>query len=515
MRGLSRTLKSMAVAAAAFAAVLLPTTDPVSAQEDRDTLIVGTMWESLPLSMKARRSRFFNESEILDTLVKLDYGMQLVPGLALSWDRPSPEVWRFKLREGVTFHDGTPFDAQAAKHSLERVIDLLPYAENLLNIESMTALGPHELEIVTAEPFAALPNQLTDAITGIYAPSSFDESGAFVRPVGTGPWRFVEYIKQDRTIVERFDGYWGELPALERIIYRDIPDHNSRSLALETGEIDMATNPPPADVARLRDHSDFEVHPEPAAGLYYGFFNLDSESPSSDRGVRLAINHLIDRDLLIAGALDGVGRPAWQFFSPDEAFVPGGVDPYSFDPDRAAALLREAGYETSNGTWQKDGEPLELRIVSYSSRTEMPLIAEALSALLGQVGIQSRIDLFTWQGMLDAVRGGEYDLSLVFWTPEMTGHPDLHLKSQFHSQADLNLQGWVNPRFDALVDLGRTLDPGAERDATYHEALSLLQTDAPILPLVRKVFVVAAKGEVDGYRVHPSGFFFDFKNVSK
>lgn len=504
----------LAVAAVAAAAIALPTA--VDAQADpRDTLVVGTMWESLPLSMKPRRSRFFNESEILDTLIKLDYEMNLVPGLATSWTRPSPTVWRFQLREGVKFHDGTMLDAAAATNSLERVIALLPYAADLLNIERIGAIGQLELEIETSEPFAALPNQLTDAITVIYAPSSFDDAGEFVKPIGTGPWRFVDYVKQNRTVVECFDDYWGETPTLERVIYRYIPDHNSRSLALETGEIDFATNLPPADVARLREDSNFKVYADPTAGLYYGAFNTAGDTPLTDVRVRQALNYLVDRDVLVQGALDGVGKPAYEFFAPQFPWVPKGIEPYRVDEAKAAALLEEAGYSKEDGQWQRDDKPLTLRILSYSSRTEMTVITEALSALLSKAGIASDVQLFTWEGMLDLVRRGEYDISVVFWTPEMIGHPDLHLKSQFHSRAEMNYQDWDNPRFDALVDKGRTLDSGKNWDETYREALQILQSDAPILPLVHKVFIVASSDDVQGYRIHPSAFFFDFKSVSK
>ncbi|UOM35070.1 ABC transporter substrate-binding protein [Acuticoccus sp. I52.16.1] len=491
---------------------------PAHAQEatgDGETLVVGTMWESLPLAMAPRRSRFFNESEILDTLVKLDYDMNLVPGLATAWEHVSPTVWRFTLREGVVFHDGTALDAAAVKASLEHVVALLPYAADLLNIERMEAIDPLTLEIETTEPFAALPNQLTDAITVIYAASSFDADGKFVKPVGTGPWVFVDYVKQDRTVVERFDDYWGEPPALERIVYRYIPDHNARTLALETGEIDFATNLPPAEAVRLRQEAEFEVFAEPTSGLFYGAFNTAGDTPLADRRVRLALNALVDREILVKGALDGIGEPAWQFFGPQFAWVPDGVTPYEVDREAAAALLEEAGYRKEDGRWMKDGEPLTLRILSYTSRTEMASITEALAALLAREGIGSEMQLFTWEGMLDLVRKGEYDISVVFWTPEMTGHPDLHLKSQFHSAAEMNYQGWANGRFDALVDEGRTLDPGPAWDDTYREALQILQDDAPIIPLVHNVYLVATSDDVTGYRVHPSGFFFDFKNVAK
>ncbi|GAB5377282.1 MAG: ABC transporter substrate-binding protein [Acuticoccus sp.] len=492
-------------------ALLLPAGPTLAA--DNDTLVVGTMWESLPLSMKPRRSRFFNESEILDTLVKLDYDMNLVPGLATGWERLSPTTWQFTLREGVTFHDGTPFDAAAAKHSLERVIALLPYAADLLNIAEMEA-GGTTLTITTSEPFAALPNQLTDAITGIYAAASFDEAGAFVKPVGTGPFRFAAYEKQQHTTVERFADYWGDAPALDTIVYRFIPDHNSRTIALETGEIDVSINPLPADVRRLEGGA-LQVFAEPTAGLYYGSFNAAADRPTGDPLVRRAIDRLIDRSLIVEGALDGVGLPAYAFFSPEFDWVPDDAPTTPLDPDGAAALLTEAGYEKVDGTWTKDGAPLTLDVLSYTSRTEMPLITDALAALLAREGIAANVALFTWPGMMERVREGDYDISVVFWTPEMTGHPDLHLKSQFHSAAGLNFTNWKNARFDALVDEGRGLDRGDEWDATYAEALQIMADEAMVLPLVHKVYTAAAAPDVKGMKIHPSGFFYDFKSVGK
>lgn len=503
-------IRRLAVAAAL--ALALPAGTPAFAADD--TLVVGTMWESLPLSMKPRRSRFFNESEILDTLVKLDYDMNLVPGLATGWERLSPTEWRFTLREGVTFHDGAPFDAEAAKFSLERVIALLPYAADLLNIASIKVSDPTTLLITTSEPFAALPNQLTDAITGIYAKASFDEAGEFVKPVGTGPFAFADYQKQQHTVVERFDDYWGETPALDKIVYRYIPDHNARTIALETGELDVAINPLPADVRRL-EGTDFQVFAEPTAGLYYGAFNAAEDRPTGDPKVRKALDLLIDRDLIVNGALDGVGLPARTFFSPAFDWVPDSAPVTPHDPEAARALLKEAGYEKVDGAWQKDGKPLTLEVLSYSSRTEMALIADALTALLAQEGIATDVKLFTWPGMVELVRDGQYDISIVFWTPEMTGHPDLHLKSQFHSDAGLNWTNWTNEEFDALVDKGRGLDPGAEWDETYGRALQIMADEAMVLPLVHKVYTAAASPAVEGMRIHPSGFFYDFKSVSK
>lgn len=491
-------------------------TDPVAADtSDSTTLTLATMWESNPLSMKSRRSRFFNESEVLDTLVKLDYNLQMVPGLALSWERTSDTQWRFTLREGVTFHDGTDFNAQSAIDSLTKVMELLPYAPGMLDIAEMKAESPYILTIRTNKPFGALANQMTDAITGVYGAASFDAEGKYVKPIGTGPFKFTSYTKQDRTIVERFDDYWGKAPTLEKVVYRFIPDHAARTLAMEAGEVDLPVNILPADVKRLQADDNYITYQEPASGLYYMVLNTAKSSPFSDVRVRTAVNLMVNRDDLVTYGLDGVGIPAWEFFSPKFDLVAGDDPKYSLDMDRAATLMQEAGYIKSDGFWAKDGKPLTLRMISYSSRAEMPVITETVANMLMQAGIKTEIKMYTWPGMRDLTKKGEYDAYTVFWTPEMTGHPDTHLKAHFSSNSNMTQSGYGNAELDDLLVAARGLDAGAERDAAYQKILQIIHQDAPIMPLVHKVYVAASHKGVKNFRVHPSGFFFNFKEVWK
>lgn len=503
-----------------FAAVTLIATslslEPAIADSaDKTTLSVAMMWESNPLSIKSRRSRFFNESEVLDTLVKLDYDLQMVPGLALSWDRTSDTEWLFTLREGVKFHDGSDFTAESVIYSLERVLALLPYAPGLLDIADMETVGANQVKIRTNKPFAALPNQLTDAITGIYGKGSFDGEGKYVSPVGTGPFEFESFTKQDRTVVTRFDGYWGDAPTLEKIIYRYIPDHSARILALEAGEVDMAINVPPADVKRLDESEGFTTYREPAAGLYYMVLNTDEGSPFSDVRVRTAVNLMVDREALVTYGLDGVGIPAGAFFSPEFNLVPGEAPTYSLDLERAKNLLQDAGYAFENGKWAKDGTALSLKLISYTSRVEMPTITEIVSVMLKENGIDSSIEMFTWPGMQESIKTGNYDGYTVFWTPEMTGHPDTHLKAHFTSNSTMMNNHYSNLELDKLLVTARGLDAGGKRDATYQNVLEIIHQDAPIMPLVHKIYVAASQKGVEGFRVHPSGFFFNFKAVTK
>lgn len=500
-----RTFLSLGAALAAITAAGFP--KEVLAKKD-GTLVVGLQSEELPLKPESARSRFYTRADVCDTLVQLDRDMILQPGLATSWERVSKETWRFKLREGVTFHDGTAFDAASVKNALEKITALMPYAAGLLQLKDVRVIDPLIVEVETLTPFASLPNQLTDAVTVIHGAASFDANGKFVKPIGTAAWKFVEYSPQDRTILERFDGYWGETKAaFERVEFVFIPDDQTRVIALETGEIDILIDVPRGDIARIGTTEGLQVISAPISGVNYGAFNCAEGRPLSDRRLRLALNYLIDRELVVKAALDGFGRPAWQFFAPGYRWLPQNVTPYRHDLEEAARLLTEAGYTKVEGKWGKDGKPLVLNVQAYHNGTGNGFIAEAMVALFKREGIDATLNAGTYDGMVEFAKRGDYDIAVQYWTAEMTADPDLHLTSQFKSDAGMNWQSWKNERFDALVDKGRTLDRGAEWNAVYTEVQQILQDDAPIIPLSHAIFVNAFRSELKGLVIHPARLY--------
>lgn len=507
-----RTFMSLGAALAAMAAAGLPTSALAAAD---GTLFVGSQSENLPLKPESARSRFYTRADICDTLVNLDRDLVMQPGLATSWERVSPETWRFALRAGVSFHDGSAFTADTVKNALEKITALMPYAAQLLQIKEIRVIDDLTVEIETTAPFASLPNQLSDAVTVIHAPSSFDEAGKFVRPIGTGAWKFVEFIPGDRTIVERFDGYWGpQKAAFQRVEYVTIPDDQTRVIALESGEVDILMDVPRGDARRLSETDGIQVLAEPISGITYGTFNCAEGKLLSDVNLRRALNFLVDRELVVAAALDGYGRPAYQFFAPGYSWMPQEVPAYRYDVTEAETYFALAGYAKVNGKWSKNGKPLVLNVQSYHSGTSNGYIAEAMVALLAREGVDCTLNMGTYDGMVEFVKRGDYDVAVQYWTPELTADPDLHLTSQFKSDASMNWQGWKNPAFDALVDKGRQLDRGAEWDAVYRDVQKILQDDAPVIPLVHAVLVNAAKADLKGLEIHPTRLY-NLKSVSR
>lgn len=500
-----RVFLSLGSALAALAAAGIPT---LTLANGGGVLRVGAQSENLPLKPESARSRFYTRGDICDTLVILDREMQLQPGLATSWERVSPETWRFTLREAVTFHDGTKFDAACVKNALEKITALMPYAAGLLQLKEIRVIDALTVEIETLSPFASLPNQLSDAVTVIHAPASFDAAGKFVKPIGTGAWKFIEFIPGERTVVERFDGYWGpEKASFERVEYVTIPDDQTRVIAFESGEIDILMDVPRGDTRRLSEAEGIEVLAEPISGITYGTYNCAEGRLLSDVNLRLALNYLVDRELVVAAALDGYGRPAWQFFAPGYSWLPQEVTPYRYDPAEAEKYFTAAGYAKVDGSWSKDGKPLVLNVQSYHNGNSNGYVAEAMVALLAREGVECLLNMATYDGMVEYLKRGDYDIAVQYWTPELTADPDLHLTSQFKSDAGMNWQGWNNPEFDALVDKGRTLDRGPEWDQVYREVQQILQQDAPIMPLNHAILVNAVRGGLQGLQIHPARLY--------
>ena len=175
------------------------------------------------------------------------------------------------------------------------------------------------------------------------------------------------------------------------------------------------------------------------------------------------MNLLVDREALVTHALDGVGIPAPEFFSPGFGLVPNDVPRYALDPAKAAALLQDAGYARDGGRWKKRGKALTLDLIGYSTRTEMALITEAIAGMLEAAGIGTRVKMYTWPGMLGLAKKGQYDAYTVFWTPEMTGHPDMHLKAHIHSAQSMMYNDYANAKLGRPADRGPR--PGCWRRA--------------------------------------------------
>src|SRR5918994_608370 len=308
-------------------------------------------------------------TNIFEPLVRLTPDYQIESLLAESWEFVEPNTYRFTLRQGVTFHDGTPFSAEAVVWSMGRIAQagggILFIDEN-----STKAIDDFTVEITPAQPNRRLLEQLNHPNESIVAPTT---NPAEVR-IGTGPFREVEYVPEDRYVVEAYDGYWGPDKAqLQHLAFRFYPDPTTRVLALQSGEVDLVSEAPPESAAQLEAEGQFRVITSEVGAyqaLYVNIHGQDRYDLSGDAAVREALAAAIDKESIVSGVWQGYADPSTTMIPPAILGpAAANIQPVAADPARAGEILDAAGWALgANGVREKDGRQLKLTmIVGYPS----------------------------------------------------------------------------------------------------------------------------------------------------
>ncbi|MDY7224119.1 ABC transporter substrate-binding protein [Halalkalibacterium halodurans] len=462
--------------------------------------------------------------QIFETLIEFERdSFEIGPGLAHSWDMSEDGLrYTFYLEEGVTFHDGTPFNAEAVKVNFERWADPdHPYAfvDEGYNysvygtqfggfkgdpghvIEEINVVNEYEIEFVLSEPLGSFLQNMGMSYFAMTSPAAFEEYGAAINenPVGTGPFKFVSWTRDDSIVLEKNEEYWKEgLPKLDKIIFQVIPDNSARLTALRSGQIDIMDGLNPDDVAQVEGDDSIVLFERATNNIGYLGFHVEKE-PFDDPLVRQAINHAIDKDSLITALYNRLAEPAKNPVPPGYLGYNEAIDPYAYDPERARELLAEAGYE--------DGFEFELWTMPVA-RPYMPdpqRAAEAIQSNLADVGITAKIETRDWATYLEETEKGAHDMFMLGWSG-VNGDPDYFLSNLLHGDAipggnrSFYDEGDVN---EILNQAKKTVDPN-EREVLYFEALEMIHEDAVMVPLVHSIPVLAGSSRVVDYIPHPS-----------
>jgi peptide/nickel transport system permease protein/peptide/nickel transport system substrate-binding protein len=347
--------------------------------------VLRAAWRSDPTSLDPQRGSSAFETTILwalyDALIDFEpETLEPRPGLAESWDQSDPSVLTLQLREGVVFHDGTPFNAEAVKFNLERAAaEGSNIAPDVSRIASIEVLGEYEVQLNLSEPDTSLLMTLSDRAGMMISPTAAEAAGdSFeLEPVGTGPFKFVEYRAGEIVRVERFDDYWQDgKPYIGGIDFNIILDQSTAVNALRSGQQDIAVSVPFQEVAALQEDRNLEVVITPAMAFNVLYIN-SAFAPFDDVRVREAVNYAIDRTELVETTLFGFGEEAWSMLPSNHwAGNPDLVDAYPFDQERARKLLADAGYS--------DGLSIQMSV--FTSPIDVRR-AEILKDQLADVGI--------------------------------------------------------------------------------------------------------------------------------
>lgn len=410
-------------------------------------------------------------------------------------------TWTFHLEDGVTFFDGTPLNAEAVRYTIERMLDPdrgAAMAVLFSPIVEVHVVDDLTVELVTAQPFASLPNNLAHANAGIISPSADQELGdSFGRaPVSAGPYKVESWSAGNQIVLTRFEGFKGERPFFDRIVYRIVPTTETRLAMLETGEADVAIRMPATLLSQVEANPDLAVTRLDGTRVMYFWINLD-RPPFDDVEVRRALNLAIDRDLIIERVLYGAGAPADSLVGSVVSYsTPVGT--LEYDPDEARRILEERGLIGQ-----------EIHLVATEGNYDFDRqVAEAVAGFLNEVGLRPTLEIMSDVGAYNATMAERrHDLGMVAWGGS-TADPDQYLRRQLwggNARKPWNFAGYANPEVDALIELGAaTFDPTA-RAAIYADIQQRLWNDWPFLLLHKVTSFTFTRADIRGVSVFLGG----------
>ena len=438
---------------------------------------------------------------MFDSLYHRDNNMQIVPWLATSYENPDELTWRFHLRQGVKFHNGNDFKANDVKFTLGRLVEDDSQFSTRKYVDRVEVVDDYTVDIITKEPYAAFMTRVV--LWHMTDEEYFNEVGAegfASKPVGTGPFTFVEWVKDERVVFEANRNYWGGSPKIKTVIFMPIPESATRIAALEAGDVDIIAAVPPEYVDQAPEG--VEVVTAPGTRAYYLGMNVNME-PFDDVRVRQAMNYAIDVEAIIESVLNGLARRIDNPLLP-ECFGYTATPVYSYDPDKTKSLLAEAGYP--------DGFEMEL-----DTQPPFKEIAEVLAGQLSAVGIKVNVNIMEKAALYAKYEPGFSQTFLTSWG-NSEADADGILSKQFYSNryscnllgpegetgyGDVALgcyyTGYANAEVDAAIEAGaRDVDP-EKRKEYYATAVKIIVEEVPWLFLYNPVEIYAQRDRIQGW----------------
>lgn len=514
----------------------------------------GTLTLAMPsdaVSMDPHGSNDVPSEQIRDTiyepLLTQDENFEIVPVLAEEYEQIDDTTWEFKLREGVTFHDGSEFNAEVVKANIERVKDIAkasPRSFLLDMVSEVNIIDDYTVELVTEYPFAPLANNLThgagkmiskDLIDADYQ-QALDEAGSelsleeyyelraeggdeheavaneissFVgqlvesEPVGTNYFKFESRSPGEQTAVVRNDDYWGDTALLDGVNFKVVSEPGSRIAELESGSSDAILATLSSNIERVDSNEDVTLLRNDSVSIDYIGFNTEKE-PFNDPRVRQAITHAFDSQAVLEGVYNGSGTPAEAPLAPGVLGYSEDLEGLDYDMERAQELLDEAGVED-----------LTINLMVNDDNPERVDVALWLQESLSTLGITVNVEQVEWGAYLAATGAGEHDMFILGWS-NSTGDPDNGIAPLFHSDniGDTgNRSFYNNPELDSILDEARQSTEESEREQLYMDAQQILVDEAPAIFIRHGENLNAHGNHVEGFEGDAYNIF-DFRETS-
>lgn len=448
---------------------------------------------------------------IYDTLVRVDQHNAIVPDLATSWSYTSPTQLVFTLRSGVTFQDGTPFNADAVVFNINRILSThsSPRYSEISSVKSVQAVDSSHVLFTLKVPFSPLLATLTDRAGMILSPTAIQKLGASLNNAptnaGSGPFMFVDWVKGDHLTIKRNPHYWMKdaqgkaLPYLQTIRYRPITNGSVMFSNLQTGTINAADSVDPTDVAAAKANSSLVYKQGPGLS-FYGIMLNTKVAPLNNVHVRRAIEWAVNRQEILTSVLKNIGVVAQGPIAPSSWAYNSSFAPYSYNISNAKAELAKAGVT--------GGVSFTLLIPSGSPLNTQE--AQFIQSELQPAGITANIKQETFAALLSDTESYNFQAALLGWSGRPD--PDGNMYSWFHTGGGNNSMQYSNPQVDSLLQAARTTSNQAQRTSDYQQAQQLISQDAPYVFINHGVSIQATTTNVKNFTLLPTGIL-DFTNV--
>lgn len=452
-----------------------------------------------------------------ETLVRFDENGELAPCLAESWENSEDKSsWTFKIREGVKFSNGNDMTPEAVKSSLERTIELSNRTDEFFKVKSIEVDGQN-LTITTETPNALVPGSLADPLWLIVDTSvdttKFAENG----PICTGPYAVEEFKTTKYCTVVRNEYYWdGEVP-LDKVTFKCIEDQTTRSMALQTGEIDIAYNLKTENQVDFEGNDDITIQSLESCRSTYAFMNQNGVL--KDLKLRQAFIRGLDKETYCSQLLEGGATPGKAPVPPTLDFGFDELnDENAYDPEGAKALLAEGGYKDVDGDGFVEtpgGQKLELNFVIYTSREELKTYAEAAQASLKEIGINVKLNTVSYETLLDKRDSGDYDLLIWNVLVANTGDPENYLRENWYSSSPNNTSGYSNAEVDKLLDeLASEFDTDKRKELVEQIQQHIMDDAATVFFGYETTFLFHNNKRVTGVKMYPMDYYWLTKDIA-
>ncbi len=448
---------------------------------------------------------------LYDGLVKFkdDNSLEIEPALATDWSTSEDGLtWTFNLRDGVKFHDGTDFNAEAVEFSFMRILDEnhpyyglgdqgLAYMDWLLAdaIKEVRAVDDLTVEIELNEIFGPFLMYMGIYSQFIVSPTAVETYGEdyFQNPVGTGPFKFEEWRRDEYVELSAFADYWGDVPQIDKLIWKVVPDESTRLMELQAGNVHAIKSISPAQLDTILAADNLNLLQVAGSNLFYASINHQAE-PFDDLRVRQAFMHAINFDALVESVYEGLGTRAINPMPPTIMGFNDDIEPYAYDPALAMELLAEAGYP--------DGFSMDLHVFAESrAYVGRPVdAAEIFKSDLAAAGIDVNVIVNEWGTHRSLLREFGHQVGFIGWFD--VPHPNNFLNLLVLRAVD---NQYENPELEQLSDMALATNDPAEQEQYYRQMQEIIHRDVVLVPIAHSDYTAVVLDHVEGFRLDSLG----------